>query len=76
MILIKKETAHQLPALGISQRGTVNLDICTSVSHTLLLIVSVPFERENENIFSRLYFIEISLDIKLPSMSYKFTSKQ
>lgn len=47
MILIKKETAHQLPALGSSRAGTV----CTSVSSTVLLIVSVPFERENEHIF-------------------------
>lgn len=46
MILIKKETAHQLPALGISQPRTVDLDICTSVSRTVLLTVSVPFERK------------------------------
>jgi hypothetical protein len=46
MSLIKKETAHQLPALGISQTGTMNLGICSSVSSTVLLTMPVPFERE------------------------------
>lgn len=55
MSLIKKETAHQLPALGISQTGTMNLGICSSVSSTVLLTMPVPFEREKWNIFSRLY---------------------
>lgn len=51
MILIKKETAHQLPAQGISQTGTVNLFTCTSCSSTFLLTVSVLVERENEIFF-------------------------
>lgn len=48
MILIKKETAHQLPALGSSQAGELSALLFLA---QFFLTVFVPFEKENEHIF-------------------------